>query len=127
MIERIGPAGVARDILAKKPTSRVLFKADSSCFPTYADKANPHPAPACVKCGGPSVGASFISMQDNSVLGKTVGVVEFSCGCDGRKSFALTVANLYPSWRLISEQSPGVWSVAHLSAEQKEARCSPEL
>lgn len=99
---------------AKQP-----FRSDSSSYVPYADYRDPSPIPGCYRCGKESVGANFREMESGYPSGRPTGIVEFSCGCDGRRQYAIRTETRGATWRTISEIAPGVFRVVKRNERQK--------
>jgi len=65
----------------------------------------------------------FDEFLAGGTVGHTLAVFRFSCGCDGRP---LVVTRIWPNWRLLSEKSPGVWTAAKRTDEEKEKACQQQ-
>lgn len=98
-----------------------IRRSDAACFPAYADRGvDDRSLPPCHDCGRPSVGGNFIEFCDGSVMGKTIGVVQFSCGCDGSKSHMLTSKHLFPGWQIVRKLERGIYKLRHLTEAERE-------
>ncbi len=105
---------------------KIPQKADFDCFSPLADRAEGDNRAVCAKCGKPAIGAEFISFEEPSSSIRMYAVVRFSCGCDGRKSFAINAKTLFPQWDLIKMIEPGVWKISKVSVQRRIEICNPE-
>lgn len=96
---------------------RVPKKSTRDCFAPYAD-APTDPPPLCYRCGEKSKGAEFLEFMD--VMKMTLAIVRWSCGCDGRRSFAILPNSLGVSWKMIAQTGPSEWKMKRLSQADKE-------
>ena len=104
------------------PVTDLPKKSDRGCFVARAD-AKPTPlelVPPCHFCGDPSRGGTFIEF-DASLFGRAIGVVRFSCGCDGATGFGVMSEHLAPSWKILASIAPGLYRLRKLTEAEQEA------
>jgi hypothetical protein len=94
------------------------LKSDASCFVAEADRSGPSLYP-CYLCGSNAKGATFREFFSHP-SSKTSGVVQFSCGCDGQTSFGISVQNVFPQWRILTELAPGVYKIVKKTKVERE-------
>lgn len=100
-------------------------RSDASCWAPRADKHMPDALlPICADCGvKKSVGGNFVSFEA-SFVGQQIGVVRFTCGCTGEKSFMLMSKHIFPGWKIIRVMAPGVLKLKRLTEEEQNEECS---
>lgn len=105
---------------------KIPKRGDSECFSPLADQFAGDTRALCAKCGKKAIGAEFVSFEEPASSLRMYAVVRFSCGCDGRKSFAISAKTLFPQWDLISMLEPGVWKISKVSVQKRIKVCSQE-
>ena len=110
---------VGNQRLSPATNARQPFRSDASSWVSYADYRDPGPAPGCYRCGKESVGANFREMASGYPSGRVSGIVEFSCGCDGRGQYAIRTETRSATWRVVSEIEPGVYRVVKRNDREK--------
>ena len=105
--------------LPSRPTSRVPFQSDASCWVSHADYRPEGDLPGCYRCGAVSAGANFREFEGRYPAGRVSGIVEFTCGCDGRRQYAIRAETWGATWRIVSELEPGVVRVVKRNEREK--------
>jgi len=96
-------------------------RSDADCFSPVSDQKAPA-LPACYRCGGNALGARVVSIESGTSSGRAAGTFRFVCGCDGDTTIALTADSMFPRWLVVSELTPGLWSLRHLTQAEAEKR-----
>ena len=78
--------------------------------------------PPCYHCGQPSVWGTFVEFEA-CLAGRQIGVVQFSCGCDGAKTGSLASSQLFPGWKVIRVMDRGIWKLRKLTEEEQNEVC----
>lgn len=90
-----------------------------------ADKGGTDTRAICARCGKSAIGAEFVSFEEPASSIRMYAVVRFSCGCDGRKTFAISAKTLFPQWEMVALIGPGVWKISKVSIQKRIEICSP--
>ena len=101
-----------REPMASRTVER---RSDDACFSALSDRNGGSKAPPCYRCGKASVGAEIMDLDSGTAVGRPSGTFRFSCGCDGALRFPVYSLALFPKWQLVSQVSPGVWTMRKLS------------
>jgi hypothetical protein len=100
------------------------FKSDAACFSPVADRQKPE-AVFC-DCGKPALGGSLLE-QLGSVMGKTLGLFRLFClDCYPGVTPTITVALMYPSWKVVSNPAPGVYGLRHRTEKEQYELVQPD-
>lgn len=111
------PAGIVTPVRSSARSS-IPFDSDENCFPKEADQRTAATFD-CYRCSKPAVGANFQEFFSYP-SGKTAGVVQFSCGCDGTSSFGIGASTVFPQWRIVAETATGTFKVVKRTKPERE-------
>lgn len=112
----------AFDIQPTPKTPLKPFQSDASCFSPLADKQGV--APRCAHCDQRAVGGTFLEMDSGYPIGQVTGTVEFDCGCQGTKNYAIRVENI-DQWSLFRHITPGVFRVKKKTPSERIKELEP--
>lgn len=63
----------------------------------------------------------------SSVMGKTMGMFRLFClDCHPGVTPTITVALMYPSWKVVSNPEPGVYGLRHRTEKEQYELVEPE-
>ena len=102
------------------PTKNIGKVSDADCWSARTDHFKGETLKC--RCGKDAVGGSPIEWKQ-SIVGKSFGLFRFDCSdCELASRAAISTSLMFPTWKIIIEQAPGLYWIRHLNEQEQQDR-----